>query len=172
MCFSPYFFFLSFFKKYLFIWLCQALVVACGLTSCGMWDLVPWSGIKPAPPTLGLQSLSHWTTTEVPWCLLTLWSKGTSLSLTQVWIQLLNLKRACFFIHSTLPQLPFSFPRGHCKNICSYSASALPLLFFLNLQFSHLLLFQTYCTYLLSKYLLIDWLVLHNTKGLLTLFKK
>ena len=36
---------------YLFIWLCQVLVVACGIFSCGMrtlgcsmWDIVPWPG--------------------------------------------------------------------------------------------------------------------------------
>ena len=34
--------------------------------SWGMWDLVPQPGIKPGPPALGAQSLSHWTTTEVP----------------------------------------------------------------------------------------------------------
>ena len=28
----------------------------------GMWDLVPWSGIEPGPPALGVHSLSHWTT--------------------------------------------------------------------------------------------------------------
>ena len=33
----------------------QLLVVA-------MWDLVPWSGIEPGPPALGVWSLSHWTT--------------------------------------------------------------------------------------------------------------
>ena len=49
------------------------LVVACGIfscgtwtLSCGMWDLVPWPGIEPGPPALGVQSLSHWTTREVP----------------------------------------------------------------------------------------------------------
>ena len=31
-----------------------------------MWDLVPQPGIKSRPPALGLQSLSHWTTREVP----------------------------------------------------------------------------------------------------------
>ena len=36
------------------------------LLSCGMWDLVPWPGIEPWPPTLGAQSLSQWTTREVP----------------------------------------------------------------------------------------------------------
>ena len=33
--------------------------------SCGIWELVPWPGIKPRPPALGAQSLSHWTTREV-----------------------------------------------------------------------------------------------------------
>ena len=27
----------------------------------------PWPGIKPTPPTLGVQSLSRWTTREVPY---------------------------------------------------------------------------------------------------------
>ena len=40
-------------------------MAALGL-SCSMWDLVPWSGIKPRPPALGVQSLSPWTTREVP----------------------------------------------------------------------------------------------------------
>ena len=33
-----------------------------------MWDLiiVPWPGIKPGPLAWGVQSLSHWTTREVP----------------------------------------------------------------------------------------------------------
>ena len=34
--------------------------------SCGMQDLVPWLGIKPGTPGLEVQSLSHWTTREVP----------------------------------------------------------------------------------------------------------
>ena len=34
--------------------------------SCGRWDLGPWPGIEPRPPVLGVQSLSHWTTREVP----------------------------------------------------------------------------------------------------------
>ena len=33
--------------------------------SCGMWDLVPWPGIEPGPPTLEVRNLSHWTTREV-----------------------------------------------------------------------------------------------------------
>ena len=63
----------EFLKRYLFIWLCQVLVRACRIFSFGMqtlscitWDLVPWSGIKPGPTALGVRSLSHWTTREVP----------------------------------------------------------------------------------------------------------
>ena len=72
---------------YLFIWLhwvllaackiffaaCEIFVAACGIFSCGrrtlscsMWDLVPWPGIKPGSPALGVWSLSHWTTRDVP----------------------------------------------------------------------------------------------------------
>ena len=32
--------------------------------SCSTWDLVPRPGIEP--PTLGVQSLSHWITKEIP----------------------------------------------------------------------------------------------------------
>ena len=31
-----------------------------------MWDLVPWPRIKPGPPQLGVWSLNHWTTRELP----------------------------------------------------------------------------------------------------------
>ena len=34
--------------------------------SCSMWNLVSWPGIEPRPPALGVLSLSHWTTREVP----------------------------------------------------------------------------------------------------------
>ena len=40
------------------------------LTAWGLsystWDLVPWPGSEPRPPALEAQSLSHWTTREVP----------------------------------------------------------------------------------------------------------
>ena len=39
-------------------------IVACGIFS--MRDLVPEPEIKPRPPALGAQSLSHWTTREIP----------------------------------------------------------------------------------------------------------
>ena len=34
--------------------------------SCCLWDLVPSAGMELGPPALGAQSLSHWTTREVP----------------------------------------------------------------------------------------------------------
>ena len=34
--------------------------------SCGMWDLFPCPGIEPGLPAFEVQSLSHWTTREVP----------------------------------------------------------------------------------------------------------
>ena len=70
---------------YLFLWLCQVLImahwiftatcglftVACGLfsytmqaLSCGMGNFVIWPGIKPQ--AYGAWSLDHWTTREVP----------------------------------------------------------------------------------------------------------
>ena len=65
--------FFFFFFKYLFLstWLCRVLVEACRMfnfslwtLSCGIWYLVPWPGIKPGPPALGAQPLSHWSTRE------------------------------------------------------------------------------------------------------------
>ena len=50
------------FLKYLFLFIYLAVL---GL-SCGMQDLVPWPGIEPGPPVLGLWSLRHWTTREIP----------------------------------------------------------------------------------------------------------
>ena len=45
--------------------LCQVLAVACSMFSCctqtlrcGMWDLLPWTGIEPGPPAMGAQSLT------------------------------------------------------------------------------------------------------------------
>ena len=34
--------------------------------ACGMWDLVPQPDTEPSRPALGVQNLSHWTTTESP----------------------------------------------------------------------------------------------------------
>ena len=57
-------------KKNLFIYLATPGLGCSTQDLCwGMWDLVPWLGIEPRPPALGAQSLTHWTTREVP-----LWS--------------------------------------------------------------------------------------------------
>ena len=52
---------------------CDTLDLFFFFFSCIMWDLsgttkdlVPWLKIKPRPPALWAQSLSHWTTREVP----------------------------------------------------------------------------------------------------------
>ena len=39
---------------------------ACGIFSYGMWDLVPWPGIKPRAPCFDYGPLSHWTTSKAP----------------------------------------------------------------------------------------------------------
>ena len=52
--------------KYLFIWLCQVLVVGWRIFSCSMWDLASWPGTEPRSLALGIWSLSHWTTREAP----------------------------------------------------------------------------------------------------------
>ena len=36
------------------------------LFSCSIWDLVPWPGKEPWPLAFGAQTLSHWTTRNVP----------------------------------------------------------------------------------------------------------
>ena len=33
--------------------------------SCGVWNLVPWPGIKPSPPGLGAWGVTHWNTRKV-----------------------------------------------------------------------------------------------------------
>ena len=43
-------------------WSTQIFNLHCSMQilSGSMWDLVPWPGIKSRPPSLGVQSLSHW----------------------------------------------------------------------------------------------------------------
>ena len=43
-----------------------SFIVACGIFSFGMQDLVLWPGIKLESPALWVRSLSHWMTREVP----------------------------------------------------------------------------------------------------------
>ena len=76
--------FCSFSKNiYLFIWLCWVSFAAhrifhlyCSMQDlfsysmqtpgCDMWGLVPWPGIESGSSALEVQSLSRWTTREVP----------------------------------------------------------------------------------------------------------
>ena len=46
--------------------LCRIISCSMQTPSCSMWDLVPWPGMEPGPPALGVWSLSHGTTWEVP----------------------------------------------------------------------------------------------------------
>ena len=39
---------------YLFIWLHWALAAACRSFSYGMWNLIPWAGMEPRHPALGV----------------------------------------------------------------------------------------------------------------------
>ena len=48
------------------ILLCLNIYLTMPGMSCSIWDLVPWSGIKPWPCAFGVQSLSHWTTGKSP----------------------------------------------------------------------------------------------------------
>ena len=34
--------------------------------TCSIQDLIPETGIKSVTPPLGVQSLNHWTTSEIP----------------------------------------------------------------------------------------------------------
>ena len=49
--------FFFYFKRIYLFWLCWVLVTACRIFSCSMQNLVPWVGIEPRPPALGMQSL-------------------------------------------------------------------------------------------------------------------
>ena len=49
---------LLFFKIFIYLF----IHLTASSLSCGMWDLLPWSGIEPWPPALGAWKLSHWTT--------------------------------------------------------------------------------------------------------------
>ena len=67
MAFSSKCSLLFFSFKYLFIYLAvPSLSCSMSLSSCSIWGPVPQPGIRRGPATLGVQSLSHWTTREVP----------------------------------------------------------------------------------------------------------
>ena len=64
------------FKKNVYFYLCMCLAelgvsrgrqgLPCSIhaLSCGMRDLIPWSGIEPSPPAVGAQSLIPWPSRE------------------------------------------------------------------------------------------------------------
>ena len=91
---------------------CRLLVAAPGLlvAEC-MWDLVPRPGIEPGPPALWAQSLTHWTTGEVPKILLNSfypfiqWFLDETICITFLTTQFSNcisLSHNYFFYHITL----------------------------------------------------------------------
>ena len=62
-------------KKKISLFGCTGSVAACGIFdlhckcrnfSCRMWDLDSWPGTESGSPASGAQSLSHWTSREVP----------------------------------------------------------------------------------------------------------
>ena len=59
---SKYFFFIDLAVLSLSCGVLDLLAAACRILSCGVWDLVLLSGIKPGPPALGAWSLNHRTT--------------------------------------------------------------------------------------------------------------
>ena len=63
----PWNFPLFFFFKLVYLFGCTRIF------RCSMRDLVPWTRIRPGPPSLGAQSLSHWTIRDVPKSLLLKW---------------------------------------------------------------------------------------------------
>ena len=65
--------------------------------SCSMWYLVPWQGMKLRPPAVGAQSLSHWTTKEVP--------RGRSFLLSLLILLVFISVHACTISHLSCVQL-------------------------------------------------------------------
>ena len=90
-------------------------MTALGL-SCSMWDLVPWPGIEPRPPALGVQSLSYWEcralATGPP-------GKsphfGFDLYLFSLWLVILNIHVAVGHLYFFFGNVSKSF--GHLKNV-------------------------------------------------------
>ena len=82
---------------FIFIWLCQVSVAAQRIFCCGMWYLIPWTGIKPGVPVLEVQGLSHWTTREIPSFLKFLINEGLrSGNIIQKWNFILFLQGKMF----------------------------------------------------------------------------
>ena len=99
----------------LFIWLGRVLVAGCRIINLPIsslvatWELsfasrgilVPWPGIEPRSPALGVWSLSHWTTRDVPQHLCSgLPSFPRWLTYSFIFLQLVGV---FFFWHMRLP---------------------------------------------------------------------
>ena len=96
--------------------------------SCGIWDLVPWAGIEPRPPALGMQSLSHWTTREVLWFFIFTSVVIQSVqSISRVQLDPMNHSTPGLPVHHQLPE--FTQTRVHWVGDAiqpSISSSAVP----------------------------------------------
>ena len=82
---------------------CKLGIFSCGVwtLSCSTWDLDPCPGIKPGPSALGVWSLSHWTTRDVPQHLCSgLPSFPRWLTYSFIFLQLVGV---FFFWHMRLP---------------------------------------------------------------------
>ena len=105
-------------------WL-QARSVNCSTwdLNSSMWDLVPWSGMEHRPPRLGMQSLSHWTTGEVPHTFYFLRVVDEdkliySKELTSKTRQINKKQRSTIDFHFTIPSMHKSPWLEHSFGIC------------------------------------------------------
>ena len=101
---------------YLFIWLHWVLIVACGLFSCSMWDIVPWPMFKLRPPALEARSHSYWPTRKALDVLLDqlpLYPGSSLLSLQTKFIEIFSRR-----------VVPLS--ESICSRVNSYFFSSLP----------------------------------------------
>ena len=87
--------------------------------SCGLWGLVPWPGIKPEPPALGAQNLSHWTMREVFFLNLGIYSEVRFLDCG--WFCLIVWEVLCCWLY----HLPF--PRPQPRSPCPWPVQWLQL---------------------------------------------
>ena len=88
-----------------------------------MWDLVHLSGMEHRPPLLGMQSLSHWTTREVPHTFYFLRVVDEdkliySKELTSKTRQINKKQRSTIDFHFTIPSMHKSPWLEHSVGIC------------------------------------------------------
>ena len=116
-------------------------VAAHRIFSCSILDLIPLPGIKPGPPALEEQSLSHWTTREVSalaYCMLLVCplisniSKGSSGSRRQLGRSRTYLLPKTQNLHLHMQQLPICL-RGVQFSSVAQSCPELPYSLFISL---------------------------------------